>query len=94
MRKPKNIDAELKALEDKARMLKERKVRQLGELVIATGADGLDAEVLAGVLVAAIETRDPAVREGWRQRGAGFFQQRSRTDAGGDAHGLGGPATA
>lgn len=93
MRKPKNIDAELKALEDKARMLKERKVRQLGELVIATGADGLDVEVLAGVLVSAIETRDPAVREGWRQRGAGFFQRGSRADAGRDAADHGGAAT-
>ncbi|WP_247447661.1 conjugal transfer protein TraD [Bradyrhizobium sp. 197] len=39
MRKPKDFDADLKALEDKARGLKTRKVRQLGELVIATGAD-------------------------------------------------------
>jgi DNA-binding protein H-NS len=37
MRKPRDFDAELKALEDKARGLKTRKVRQLGELVIATG---------------------------------------------------------
>lgn len=90
MRKPKNIDAELKALEDKARMLKERKVRQLGELVIATGADGLDAEVLAGVLTQAVETRDRATHDAWRQRGAGFFQRGSREDAGGDAPDHGG----
>jgi len=37
MRKPRDYDAELKALEDKARELKTRKVQQLGELVIATG---------------------------------------------------------
>jgi hypothetical protein len=36
MRKPRNFDAELKALGDKARELKTRKVQQLGELVIAT----------------------------------------------------------
>ncbi len=46
MRKPRDYDAELKALEDKARELKTRKVQQLGELVIATGAQakwlGLD----------------------------------------------------
>jgi hypothetical protein len=30
MRKPRNFDAELKALEDKAKELKTRKVRQLG----------------------------------------------------------------
>ena len=39
MRKPRDFDAELKALGDKARDLKNRKVQQLGELVIATGAD-------------------------------------------------------
>ena len=38
MRKPRDYDAELKALEDKAKELKTRKVQQLGELVIATGA--------------------------------------------------------
>jgi DNA-binding protein H-NS len=41
MRKPRDFDAALKALEDKARGLKTRKVQQLGELVIATGADTL-----------------------------------------------------
>ena len=41
MRKPRDYDAELKALEDKAKELKTRKVQQLGELVIATGADAL-----------------------------------------------------
>jgi Conjugal transfer protein TraD len=41
MRKPRDLDAALKALEDKARGLKTRKVQQLGELVIATGADTL-----------------------------------------------------
>ena len=38
VRKPRDFDAELKALDDKARGLKTRKVHQLGELVIATGA--------------------------------------------------------
>jgi hypothetical protein len=41
MRKPRHFDAELKALEEKARELKARKVLGLGELVIATGADSL-----------------------------------------------------
>ena len=44
MRKPRDFDGELKALGDKARALKSRKVQQLGELVIATGADGLSAD--------------------------------------------------
>jgi hypothetical protein len=48
MRKPRDFDAELKALEDKARDLKNRKVQQLGERVIAIGADALTSEELAG----------------------------------------------
>ena len=35
MRRPRDFDAELKALTDRARQLKEQKLRQLGELVIA-----------------------------------------------------------
>ena len=46
MRKPRDYGAELKALEDKARELKTRKVQQLGELVILTGADALTVDEL------------------------------------------------
>lgn len=81
MRKPRDYDAELKALEDKARELKTRKVQQLGELVIATGADGLTPDELAGALVALVETKDAAKREAWAKRGATFFQGRSRRTA-------------
>ncbi len=81
MRKPRDYDAELKALEDKARELKNRKVQQLGELVIATGADNLSAEELAGALVALAETKDAGKREAWAKRGATFFQGRSRRTA-------------
>ena len=41
MRKPRDIDAELQALEAKAKTLRAQKIAQLGELVVATGADGL-----------------------------------------------------
>ena len=51
MRKPRDFDGELKALQDKARDLKSRKVQQLGELVIATGADNLNVDELAGALI-------------------------------------------
>ena len=81
MRKPRDYDAELKALEDKARELKTRKVQQLGDLVIATGADTFTAEELAGALVALAETRDAGKREAWAKRGAAFFQGRSRRTA-------------
>ena len=69
MRKPRDFDSELKALSDKARQLKDRKLVQLGELVVATGADALPVEQLAGALVTAVEA-DQATKEGWRQRGA------------------------
>jgi hypothetical protein len=81
MRKPRDFDAELKALEDKARELKTRKVQQLGELVIATGADQLSTDELAGALVAITETKDTSKREAWAKRGVMFFESRSRRTA-------------
>jgi type II secretory pathway component PulK len=81
MRKPRNFDAELKSLEDKARDLKARKVQQLGELVISTGADALTADELAGALVVLAETKDAGKREAWAKRGAAFFQGRARRTA-------------
>ena len=81
MRKPRDFDAELKALEDKARDLKSRKVQQLGELVIATGADTLSADELAGALIVLAETKDAGKREAWAKRGAAFFQGRARRTA-------------
>jgi type II secretory pathway component PulK len=81
MRKPRDFDAELKALEDKAKDLKNRKVQQLGELVISTGADALTADELAGALVVLAETKDVGKREAWAKRGAAFFQSRARRSA-------------
>ncbi|MDQ4419830.1 conjugal transfer protein TraD [Sphingobium sp. DEHP117] len=78
MRKPRDFDSELKALADKAKQLKERRVQQLGELVIATGADATDAETLAGALLVIAETADAARKESWRKRGAAFFQGKAR----------------
>jgi hypothetical protein len=78
MRKPRDIDSELKALEAKAKTLKERRVRQFGELVIATGADVLDAHMFAGALLGAATTKDGQAKEGWRKAGAGFFQRGAR----------------
>ncbi|WP_316187422.1 MULTISPECIES: conjugal transfer protein TraD [unclassified Bradyrhizobium] len=78
MRKLRDFDAELKALDDKARGLKARKVRQLGELVIATGADTLSADELAGALIVLAETKEAGKREAWARRGALFFQEQSR----------------
>ena len=81
MRKPRDFDGELKALQDKARELKTRKVLGLGELVIATGADCLSADELAGALIVLAETKDTGKRDAWTKRGAAFFQGRSRRNA-------------
>jgi len=92
MRKPRDYDAELKALDDKAKQLKGRKREQLGELVIATGADALPVEQLAGALLLAVETTDERTKEAQRVRGAAFFHAKSgaRQGAGRDDSG---PAT-
>jgi DNA-binding protein H-NS len=78
MRKPRDFDSELKALTDKAKLLKARKVQQLGELVIATGADALDPDTLTGALLVIVETKDASKREAWRNRGAAYFRGQSR----------------
>jgi len=83
MRKPRDFDSELKALDSKARQLKQAKLQQLGELVVATGADALPVEQLAGALLAAVSASDMIAREDWRQRGAAFFQRQGK--AGGRA---------
>ena len=81
MRRPRDYDAELKALDDKTRSLRQRKLTHLGELVMATGADALDAETLAGGLLAMVEANDPARKESWRNRGQAFFRRRTRQAA-------------
>jgi hypothetical protein len=81
MRKLRDYDSELKALEEKAKRLKERKTRELGELVAACGADVLQPEELAGALLRVAETKDAATKEGWRKRGAAFFQRTPRKSA-------------
>ena len=83
MRKPRDFDSELKALADKAKQLKERRVRDLGALVTTTGADALDADVLAGALLDAAANTNKAIGEGWRKRGAAFFQGKPRDTASG-----------
>lgn len=78
MRKPKDFNSELKALDERAQQIKARRLHQLGELVVAAGADMLPVDVLAGALLSAAEAKDTATKEGWRVRGAAFFQQTRR----------------
>ncbi|KQZ73882.1 conjugal transfer protein TraD [Sphingopyxis sp. Root214] len=87
MRKPRDIDSELKVLEAKAKTLKDRRVRQLGELVIATGADALDTDLLTGALLGVVATKDTIAKEGWRKAGAAFFQRGARKAATGTDRG-------
>lgn len=89
MRKPRDFDAELQALTDKARTLKTRKQSQLGELVITTGADNLSIEQLAGALLDAVHA-DVSRKEAWSKSGAAFFRgngARVRKGSGRDAGG-------
>jgi hypothetical protein len=81
MRKPRDYDSELKALDDKAKQLRGARLTQLGTLVISTSADALSIEELAGALLSAVDTKDAAIREGWRHRGAAFFRNQTRGSA-------------
>lgn len=85
MRKPRDFDSGLKALDEKARRLRERRLRQLGELVIACDADTISPEQLAGALLA-LKGADAPTMEVWRQQGAAFFQRASRNPARGIDH--------
>jgi DNA-binding protein H-NS len=89
MRRPRDYDAELKALDDKARQLRQRKVMQLGELVMACKADALPPEELAGALLAAAATTDFVTKEEWRKAGEALFASgRSSRRAGAKRAGI------
>jgi len=74
MRRPRDIDAELMVLNDGARTLKDRKVRQLGELVIVTGADALDIDTLAGGPLAVVTETRADRKAVMHEGGVAFFQ--------------------
>ena len=75
-RKPRDFDAELQALMERAKKLKGQKTVQLGELVQVTGADALPVEALAGALLAAVEQsrKQPEAIARWAERGEAFFR--------------------
>ncbi len=83
MRKPRDFDSELKALADKAKAIKERRVRQLGELVVGCGADAIEADLLAGALLGIAAEMVASVKEAWRKRGAAFFLGKTAGRSGG-----------
>ena len=94
MRKPRDFDDELKALDARAKVLRMRQRDHLGELVIATGAHALPIEMLAGALLAAVETKDAAAKEAWRTRGAAFFRGKERASSSGTDRRVRGAAAA
>jgi hypothetical protein len=88
-RKPRDFDAELQALMDKARKVKSQKTVRLGELVQLTGADSLPVDALAGVLLAAVDQSKtaPDTLARWTEQGQSFFQsgtKRGRKASAGD----------
>ena len=88
-RKPRDYDAELQALMERAKKVKTQRTTQLGELVQVIGADTLPMEALAGALLAAVEQskKTPESIARWTERGQSFFQQggkRGEKQAAGD----------
>ena len=79
-RKPRDYDAELQALMERAKKLKGQKTTRLGELVQVTGADTLPIEALAGVLLAAVEQakKQPEAVARWTERGEALFRSSKR----------------
>ncbi|NIJ49760.1 conjugal transfer protein TraD [Rhizomicrobium electricum] len=75
MRKPRDFDAALKTLTEKTKALKENKRKQLGDLIVATGADALDVETLAGALIATVQSVDTAQKQAWKKAGTEFFRK-------------------
>jgi hypothetical protein len=96
MRKPVDIDAQIKALQDKARSLKDRQKTQLGELVLATGADAIPLEALAGALLAAVKqaTEKPEAVARWTELGDAFFRGDGKQGTRGKRNGAGDPPPA
>ena len=96
-RKPRDFDAELQALMDKAKKVKGQKTVQLGELVQVTGADTLPIEALAGALLAAVEQskKTPEAVARWAERGQALFQQGGKrgSSKASAAEPAGGPAS-
>ncbi len=78
MRKVRDFDAELKALNDRAKLLRSRKIQQFGELIEATGADALEPDLLAGALLSVVAEKDQATTTAWSNAGAAFFRETSR----------------
>lgn len=78
MRKVRDFDAELKALNERSKLLRARKIQQFGELIEATGADALEPDLLAGALLDVVAEKTKGTTAAWSEAGARFFRETSR----------------
>lgn len=81
MKPPRDFNSEIAALKEKEKALRNKRIIELGQLVIATGAaDALPMNVLAGVLVASTEDKNDikSRREDYETIGREFFQRDKR----------------
>ena len=78
MRKVRDFDTELKALNDRAKLLRSRKIPQFGELIEATAVDALEPDLLAGALLAVVAKKDMGITGAWSSAGAQFFRATAR----------------
>ena len=76
-RRPRDDDAELQALMERAKKVKTQKTTRLGEMVQVVGTDALPIEALASALLATIEQskKTPEAVARWTERGQAFFQK-------------------
>ncbi len=79
MRKPRDIDSELKALEAKA------EDRSRNAAFANSASSSLPpvpmhsiTDMLTGALLGAVAMKDAGAKEGWRKAGAGFFRAQPR----------------
>ncbi len=91
MRKPVELNSQIKALREKTLALQERQKAQWGELVLATGADAMPLEALAGALLAAVKQagEKPEAVARWAETGEAFFRGDSKPGTRGKANGAG-----
>src|SRR3546814_18646724 len=76
MRKVRDFDSELKALNERTKLLQQRKVQQFGELVEAPEADAIDPDILAVALLAAVAEKDNTQLDNGRPPARDFFRAR------------------
>lgn len=84
MRKPRDFDAELKALQDKAKEIRARRVEHFGELLLAAaeaeGVDVGDHKAVMGMLLRGFRRMksDGSAKEAFAREGEEYFQVRTR----------------